>query len=115
MAKKRLFAAVEGRITIVAPAGGFTVDVPKLVGSMLVIPGSTVAAGVVTTVFINGVWTMPKTTGIAWTAGMKLYWDNAAAKVTNVSAGNTYIGIALQIQASGDTEGAVIMVGPVVP
>lgn len=61
-----------------------------------------------------GVWNLAKATGEAWTVHTtKLYWDNAAKKVTSTSSGNTLIGVAAAGAASGDTTGKVLLNGTI--
>ena len=103
-------------VTFTAPSGGVTVDVPVLIGNLLVIPTSTVAAtlpfeGAVQGVFAN----MPKATGTAWTEGEILYWDNSAFDFTTVSTSNYRVGCAAVAAASGDTTGTVRLNGVSVP
>ncbi len=42
---------------------------------------------------VEGVFTLPKAAG-AISQGTRVYWDNAAKKVTTVAAGNTLVGVA---------------------
>ena len=64
---------------------------------------------------IEGVVTLAKATGIAWTVGLLLYWDNSAKNVTNVTTSNYRIGVAAAAAASGDTTGPVRLNGVGVP
>lgn len=56
---------------------------------------------------------MPKAAGAAWAVGDILYWDNTAFNFTKTSAGNTRVGSAASVQASGDTAGDVLLDGNV--
>jgi predicted RecA/RadA family phage recombinase len=47
----------------------------------------------------EGVFTLPKAS-VSITLGAKLYWDDAARKVTTTSAGNLYIGAAVEAAAT---------------
>lgn len=49
----------------------------------------------------RGVFDLAKA-AVAITLGEAIYWDAAAKLVTNVSAGNTLVGKATQVQAIGD-------------
>jgi predicted RecA/RadA family phage recombinase len=86
-----------------------------LIGTQFGVAMSDIANGVVGQFALEGVHTLAKATGIAWTAGILLYWDNAAKNVTNVTTSNTRIGIAVQAQASGDTTGVVRLNGVAAP
>ena len=96
--------------TVLAPAN-VTVDVPLLIGSVFAIPTETVASGKLTAFTRSGQVTVPKATGEAWTAGAKVYWDDTAKKVTTTSSGNSLIGAAAVLAASGDTVGFVLLNG----
>ncbi|MBB4837291.1 putative RecA/RadA family phage recombinase [Sphingomonas kyeonggiensis] len=61
----------------------------------------------------RGVMDIAKTTGEAWTQGQKLYWDNAAKKLTTTAAGNTLVGAAAQVQAAGDAVGRAMITGQI--
>jgi predicted RecA/RadA family phage recombinase len=60
-----------------------------------------------------GVWDLTKAAGAAWTAGQKLYWDNAAFNVTATAGANALIGAAAQAQASADVIGRVLLTGQI--
>jgi predicted RecA/RadA family phage recombinase len=60
-----------------------------------------------------GVFTLPKATGAAWAVGDLLYYDGTAHNITKTSSGNTKIGVATAVAASGDTTGNVKL-GPTV-
>lgn len=46
-----------------------------------------------------------KAAGQAWTVGQALYYESATPTVTNVAAGNSLIGYAIQAAAAADTTG----------
>lgn len=48
----------------------------------------------------NGVYELPKAAG-AVAIGAKLYWDDAAKKLTTTAAGNTYVAVALAAAVAG--------------
>lgn len=113
MARNRLYAVEEGRLTLVAPSGGFTSGVAKAVDGIIVVPDVTCLAAATATVFFLGVWTLAKKTGVAWTVGQRLYWDNGNAWFSTVGADGPFAGIAQAAAASGDATGAVLLTGPV--
>lgn len=93
-------------INVVAPAtvasGDFVV-----VGAFFGVAQTDAASGALVPIVREGVFTLPKTTGTAWTAGDKLYWDSGTSKFTKTAAGNALYGVAAADAASGDATGAV--------
>ncbi len=85
----------------VASGGG------ALVGSLFGVAVAAAKAGETVQLKTSGVFTLPKTTGQAWTVGQKMYWDDSTKKVTSTVGSNTLIGVALATAASGDTSGTV--------
>jgi predicted RecA/RadA family phage recombinase len=95
-----------------APGGGVTVDVPVLIGSLLVIPKVTAAATVRFAGVVSGVLEgAPKTTGTAWTEGQKLYWKVSTGKFITVATDGQLAGVAAADAASGDATGSVRLNG----
>lgn len=94
-----------------APSGGVTAGVPVLIGSVLVIPTTTAAQGVLFRGKRTGVHTVPKATGAAWTEGAILYWDNTAKNFTTTATSNFRVGFAAAAAASGDDHGDACLDG----
>lgn len=95
-----------------APTGGVTVDVPVLIGNLLVVPKVTAAAGDSFAAVAAGVLEdAPKTSGVAWTEGMPLYWKASTGKFSTVAADGPPAGCAAAAAASGDTTGDVRLNG----
>lgn len=98
-------------------ASGKAVKIGLLVGviASLARNGQTVffdkasAENDVAQVQLEGVFTLPKTTGEAWTQGAKVYWDNTAKSVTTTAAGNTAMGYAWAAYSSGAASGDVLL------
>lgn len=109
----KTFLQTDENLTFTAPAGGVTVDVPVLIGSLLIIPAVTAAAGDSFAGLVEGVFTdMPKTAGNAWTEGQLLYWDSAAGSFdTAQSATARRVGVAMLAAAAADTTGTVRLTG----
>lgn len=98
-------------LTFIAPSGGVTNGVPVLVQNVVVVPNSTVAVGIAFEGDIEGVFTLPKTAGAAWTAGQVLYWDSAAGSfATAQSATARRAGVAAAAALSADTTGNVKLI-----
>ena len=61
------------------------------------------AAGELGSLAVDGVFDFNKNTGVAYTVGTILYWDDTANVVTTTSAGNKSIGKVVRAAASADT------------
>ncbi len=96
-------------VTLVAPTGGVTTGLGVLIGQIFAVPVVTAAATVSFAARIAGVVELVKISGTAWTEGQLLYWDDSASNVTTVSAGNTLIGTAAILAASGAVVGNVLL------
>jgi predicted RecA/RadA family phage recombinase len=70
-----------------------------LIGSLFGVASSDAISGSYMDLVTEGVFTLPKA-NVSITLGAKLYWDDAAKKVTTVSAGNAYIGAAVEAVAT---------------
>lgn len=92
-----------------APTGGVVSGVPLLIGALLVVPLITAAETVKFTAAHCGVWLLAKTTGVAWTEGQKLYWNDSTKKFSTVGADGQLAGLAVVAAASGDTTGYVML------
>lgn len=91
-----------------APGGGVTSGTPVLIGSLVVVPLVSAAAGVRFNGALAGTWTLPKATGAAWTEGQVLYFDSAAGNfATAASPTARRAGAAMAVAASADPTGSV--------
>lgn len=98
----------EGCVQEFAAPANVTSGTPILVGTLVAIPLVTALSGVRCNFALDGVWTVPKATGAAWTEGQVLYWDSAAGNfATAASATARRAGSAALAAASGDTTGTV--------
>ena len=86
-----------------------------LVGALFGVATTDIANGAEGEFLIQGVVTLAKATGTAWTLGALLYWSDANKNVTTVSTSNTRIGCAAKAAASGDTSGTVRLNGQAAP
>lgn len=103
-------------LTFTAPGGGVTSGAVVRIGSLVVISTNTVAAGLPFEGVAEGVFTVPKIAGVAWTEGMLLYHDSAANNFgTVVSATTLRAGCAAAAALSGDTSGQVRLNGVPAP
>lgn len=87
-----------------------------LVGSMFGVAESAIASGARGVLILEGVFTLAKVTGTAWTEGVRIYWDDTAKNCTTAAAAgaNKLIGVAtllptFAMPASGDVTGTVLL------
>lgn len=80
------------------------------VGSIIALAASTALSGAPVEGYVEGVYTVQKATGSAWTVGLLLYWDDAAKNFTTVSTSNTKAAYATIAAASGDVVGTLKLV-----
>jgi predicted RecA/RadA family phage recombinase len=80
---------VDALFPVAVAAGGGVLIGPGLFG----FPPNDTAANAIAPLSVVGVYEHPKA-AVAIAAGAKLYWDNAAKLLTNVAAGNSYVGSA---------------------
>lgn len=76
---------------------------------------------------LTGVWSLPKTTGEAWTQGQSLYWNAGTGKLTTTAGNNLNVAVAwaaaesaaafgdAKINASGVKLGGVIAPSTAIP
>jgi predicted RecA/RadA family phage recombinase len=101
-------------IEFTAPGGGVTVDVPVLIGNILVIPTVTASAAARFVGMIRGVFrSMTKPGSQAWAEGARVYWDSGNSRFTTSGAGNLLVGFAVETVGSGasETTGTVFLTG----
>jgi predicted RecA/RadA family phage recombinase len=94
-------------VTLTAPAGGVTSGTGYKIGQLFVVATNDADATDPFEGMTTGVFTLPKTTGTAWTEGALLYWDDSTDKATTVAAGNLLIGCASVAALSADATGVV--------
>ena len=90
-------------ITLLAPydvvsGGGL------LVGSIFGVASHDAVSGAEVETQLTGVIDLAKTASQAWTAGAKIYWDNAAKRGTNFASDNTLVDVAVLAFGSGADE-----------
>lgn len=97
------------QLTFTAPSGGVVSGTAYKIGSVIVVAAISADAGAQFTGEAQGVFTLPKATGAAWTEGEKLYWDDTAKDFTGTSTSNTACGYAAAAALSADTTGNVLL------
>ena len=97
-------------ITLIAP-NAVTAGAGLLVGSIFGVAANTAVVSAPVEAVLEGVFDLTKATALAWTQGVRLYWDDAAKNVTTAPAAgvNKLIGVAMQAQLAGDTVGRLLL------
>lgn len=85
---------------------------PFKVGSFVAIAVGAAASGAAVEGKTEGVFTLPKVSAQAWAVGDKIYWDDTAKAMTNVSGG-TLCGAATVAAANPSATGTVYLDGAV--
>lgn len=100
-------------VTLVAPSGGVTVDVPVKIGNLVVIPEITAVESALFSGRTRGVFKLPKTASLALTAGRWVVWDVSAGKVDLLpdAAADFNLGQVRVDAASSDTHVEVVLTG----
>lgn len=97
-------------LTFPAPAGGVTSGVGVLIGKVFVVALNTAAAGVNFDGAAEGVFDLAKTSAQAWTAGDKIYWDDANQRCDNAPSGEfPCIGSAVADASNPSSTGRVLL------
>lgn len=99
-----------GTLTLTAPYA-VTSGQGALVGAIFGVAVKDTANAVAGEFVTEGVFSLTKATGAAWTVGALLYWDNTNRNVTTTSSGNTKIGVATAAADSAATVGNVRLNG----
>jgi predicted RecA/RadA family phage recombinase len=81
-----------------------------LVGAVFGVASGDVLSGVDGEFVTEGVFDLPKATGVI-SQGAKVYWDNSAKNLTTTSSGNTLIGVAVVAAGSSDATARVRLNG----
>lgn len=109
------FKQIGETMTFTAPSGGVVSGKAYLIGAILVVAANAVAQTLPFPGAAEGVFTLDKATGTAWTEGELLYWDDTAKKITTVATGNTRVGVAVAAALSAATTGDVRLSGAPAP
>ena len=96
-------------LTFVAPYAVAS-GAPFKVGALVAIAVNAAAQGAAVEGKTEGVFNLPKVSAQAWAVGDKIYWDDTAKAMTNVSGG-TLCGAATAAAANPSTTGTVYLDG----
>lgn len=92
-----------------AHSAACTAKEPIVINSKVFVPlNTTLAAERNAFVYEAELEKVPKATGQAWAAGVALYWDAAAKKLTTTSTSNTLCAYALTPALSADTVSGLV-------
>ncbi len=95
----------EGKYIDHTPIGALASGDVVVQGDLVGITLRPIAAGELGSLAVDGVFDFTKNTGVAYTVGTILYWDDTNNVVTTTSAGNKQIGKV--VRAAGTTETSV--------
>ena len=82
-----------------------------LVGSVFGVALGTVLSAAEGQFQIDGVWTLAKTSGQAWTVGQPIYWDNTNKRCDSDPSLGALIGVATAVAANPSSTGTVRLNG----
>ncbi len=93
----------EGKYIDHTPVGALASGDVVVQGDLVGVTLRPIAAGELGALAVDGVFDFTKNTGVAYTVGTILYWDDTNNVVTTTSAGNKSIGKVVRAAASADT------------
>ena len=102
----------EGLVTLAAPTGGVSAGTMYSIGALVCLAMIDADATEDFTAKVQGrIKDAPKTggTGLGWTAGDRLYWDDGESEFTTTATGNNAVAYAAADAATGATTGDVIL------
>ena len=93
----------DGKYIDHTPAGALASGDVVVQGDLVGVVLRPLAAGELGSVAVDGVFDFAKNTGVAYTVGTILYWDDTNNVVTSTATGNKQIGKVVRAAASADT------------
>ena len=93
----------DGKYIDHTPAGALASGDVVVQGDLVGVVERPLSAGEAGALAVDGVFDFSKNTGVAYTVGTILYWDDAANVVTTTASGNKQIGKVARAAASADT------------
>ena len=93
----------EGHYIDHTPAGALASGDVVVQGDLVGVTVRPLAAGELGSLAVDGIFDFNKNTGVAFTVGTILYWDDTNNVVTTTSAGNKLIGKVVRAAVSADT------------
>ena len=93
----------DGRLIDHTPAGALAAGDVVVQGDLVAVTIRPLAAGEAGSLVTEGVFDFAKNTGVAYTVGQILYWDDTNNVVTATATGNKQIGKVVLAAATTDT------------
>jgi predicted RecA/RadA family phage recombinase len=93
----------EGCSVDYTPGGDVAAGDVVVQGDLVGVTKVEIKAGKLGALSVDGVFDFAKNTGVAYTVGQLLYWDDTANVVTTTATGNKLIGKVVRAAASADT------------
>ncbi len=93
----------EGGSIDYTPGGAVAAGDVVVQGDLVGVAKRPIAANELGALAVDGVFDFAKNTGVAYTVGQILYWDDTANVVTTTASGNKQIGKVARAAASADT------------
>lgn len=85
------------------PSGNVAAGTVVVQGDLIGITTRAIAANVLGALSVSGVFDVAKNTGVTYSAGAILYWDDTNNVVTTTASGNKQLGKVVLAAASADT------------
>ena len=93
----------DGKYIDHTPGGALASGDVVVQGDLVAVAFRPLAAGEVGALAVDGIFDFNKNTGVAYTVGQILYWDDTNNVVTATATGNKQIGKVTRAAASADT------------
>jgi len=101
----------KGRVITVSAPYAVTGGQGVLVGALFGVAAGDAANGAPVEIDREGVFDITAVTADTGNQGAKVYWDNAARKITTTATGNTLVGALIAAKGGADTTARVCLDG----
>lgn len=105
-------ARIAGTELVFTAGATLTAGQGLLSGDAFGVVKTSVTSGQQATLQVRGIFTLPKVTTDVIAQHVRVYWDNAAGKITTTSSGNRTVGVATAAAGNGATSVMVLLSGP---
>jgi predicted RecA/RadA family phage recombinase len=92
-------------------AGTVTVLSGATAGKIVAIPSQDIAANVLGSLDVSGIWEVDAKGTDVFAIGEKVYWDAGNSHLTVTSSGNTLAGVIVAAKANGPTRAKLLLSG----
>lgn len=93
----------DGRMIDHTPVGALASGDVVVQGDLIGVTVRPLAAGELGSLVVDGIFDFAKNTGVAYTVGQILYWDDTNNVVTTTATGNKQLGKVVRAAATTDT------------